>query len=111
MFGAPDIDADNVRLAPQNVVVMFVQYEGGVGALQAEAVLTGSGNAIVFTGGKEIKGTWSRPDKEKPARLLDANGEVIKLTPGQTWVELPDVSYPVISTPEPVTTTTSVGSP
>jgi hypothetical protein len=62
-------------------------------------VLTGTGNAIVFTGGKEIKGTWSRPDKAKPARLLNANGQVINLTPGQTWVELPDVSYTVTATP------------
>ena len=98
-FGGPDIDADNIRLAPKNVVVMFISYDGGVGALQAEGVLTGSGNALVFTGGKEIKGTWSRPDKAKPAQLLNANGDVINLTPGQTWVELPDVSYTVTATP------------
>jgi len=99
MFGGPDIDGDNVRLAPQNVVVMFVQYQGGAGALQAEAVLTGFGKLSVFTGGKEIKGTWSRPNKEKPAKLLNANGDVIKLTRGQTWVELPDASYSVTTTP------------
>jgi hypothetical protein len=98
-FGGPDIDADNVRIAPKNVVVMYVQYDGGVGALQAEAVLTGSGKLAVFTQGKEITGTWSRPDKAKPAKLLNAKGDVIKLTPGQTWVELPDVSYGVITTP------------
>jgi hypothetical protein len=90
MFAGPDIDGDNVRLAPQNVVVMFVQYQGGAGALQAEAVLTGFGKLSVFTGGKEIKGTWSRPNKEKPAKLLNANGDVIRLTRGQTWVELPE---------------------
>jgi len=78
---------------------MFIQYAGGAGALQAEGVLTGTGNALVFTGGKEIKGTWSRPDKAKPAELLNANGRVINLTPGQTWVELPDVSYTVTATP------------
>ncbi len=98
-FGGPDTDAENVRLAPKNVVVMFIQYAGGAGALQAEGVLTGTGNALVFTGGKEIKATWSRPDKAKPAKLLNANGQVINLTPGQTWVELPDVSYTVTATP------------
>ncbi|MDQ1510034.1 MAG: hypothetical protein QOG50_1878, partial [Actinomycetota bacterium] len=98
-LGGPDIDADNVRLAPKNIVVMFIQYAGGVGQLQAEGVLTGSGNAIVFTDGKEIKGTWSRGDKKKPAKFVTANGAAIKLTPGQTWVELPDASYPVTVTP------------
>ena len=53
----------------------------------------------MFTGGKEIKGTWSRPDKAKPAKLLDANGDVISSTPGQTWVELPDVAYTVTTSP------------
>jgi len=99
IFGGPDIDADNVRIAAQNVVVLFVEYAGGAGLEGAEAVLTGSGNALVYTGGKEIKGTWSRPDKEKPAKLLNANGAVIKLTPGKTWVALPDVSYTVTTTP------------
>jgi hypothetical protein len=98
-LGGPDTDAENVRLAPKNVVVMFVQYAGGAGVEGAEAVLTGSGKLEVFTQGKEITGTWSRPDKAKPARLLDAKGAVIKLTPGQTWVELPDVSYAVTATP------------
>jgi hypothetical protein len=106
MFGGPDIDADNVRLAAQNVVVLFVQYAGGAGEEGAEAELVGTGQAWVFTSGKVIKGTWSRPDKEKPARLLDARGGEIRLTPGQTWVELPDVSYAVTVTPETVTTTT-----
>jgi hypothetical protein len=98
-FGGPDIDAEGVQLAPKNVVVMFVNYAGGAGTEGAEAVLTGSGDAWVFTGGREIKGHWSRPDKAKPAKLTDASGNEIRLTPGQTWVDLPDVSYPVTVAP------------
>jgi hypothetical protein len=94
-FGAPDIDGDGVRLAAKNVVVMFVNYLGGVGVEQSEAQLIGSGTAWVFTDGKVIKGTWVRPRKEKPARFLDAHGNVVRLTPGKTWIELPDVSYQV----------------
>ena len=54
---------------------------------------------MVFTAGKQILGTWSRPDKSQPAQLLDAAGKVIALTPGQTWVELPDTGYAVTKTP------------
>ncbi len=93
--GAPDVDAENERIAPRNVVVMVVKYLGGAGVEQSEGELTGSGPLMVFSDGKEIKGTWSRPDKAKPARLLNATGGAIRLTPGQTWVELPDVSYSV----------------
>jgi hypothetical protein len=99
-LGGPDIDAEDVRLAAKNVVVMFVEYAGGVGLEGAEAELTGSGKLMVFTGGKQITGTWSRPDKEHGAKLLNANGTEIRLAPGQTWVELPDVSYGVLAVPQ-----------
>jgi hypothetical protein len=100
MFGSPELVASGAQLAPKNVVVMYVSYVGGDShGLGAEAVLTGHGNALVFVAGKEITGTWSRPDKNHPAQLLDAAGKVIKLTPGQTWVELPDTTYSVTKTP------------
>jgi hypothetical protein len=40
-------------------------------------------------------GTWSRPDKNRPAQLLDNAGNDIALTPGQTWVELAPIGTPV----------------
>ena len=63
--------------------------------------------------GKVVRGTWNRPDKAVPAELVDASGAPIRLTPGKTWVELPDVSYAVdiVSPPPPppteATTTTT----
>jgi hypothetical protein len=102
IFGSSEVAASGQQLAPKNVVVMFVQYVGGDpnhGNIGAEAMLTGTGRALVFTAGKEVTGTWSRPDKNRPAELLDAAGKQIALTPGQTWVELPDVSYSVTKTP------------
>ncbi len=99
LFGAPETVASGRRVSAANVVVMFVNYAGGVGAFGAEATLTGRGYALVFTGGREIKGTWSRPGKTRGAQLFDAAGRPIYLTPGATWVELPDVSYAVTVTP------------
>jgi hypothetical protein len=43
----------------------------------------------VLTDGKLIKGTWDRPDPKQPAVYADAAGQPIALTPGKTWVELP----------------------
>ena len=45
------------------------------------------------------------PTRSKPAKLLDAKGTAIPLTPGQTWVELPDVSYTVTVTAGSATAT------
>jgi hypothetical protein len=80
---------------PRNVIVMFTDYVGGVGVIGSEANLTGSGNAIVFTGGHRIDGRWIRPDRAKPARFVDSSGRTIGLTPGQTWVELAPTGIPV----------------
>jgi hypothetical protein len=102
IFGSPETVASGTQFAPKNVVVMFVSYVGGDPThanLGAEAVMTGHGTAAVFTAGREIVGTWSRPDKSQPAQLLDATGKVIPLTPGQTWVELPDIGYSLTKTP------------
>jgi hypothetical protein len=100
IFGNPENVASGAQFAPKNVVVMFVSYVGGNSyGLGAEAVITGHGTVAVFTGGKQILGTWSRPDKNQPAQLLDTTGKAIRLTPGQTWVELPDAGYSVTKTP------------
>jgi hypothetical protein len=102
IFGSPEVVASGTQFAPKNVVVMFVNYVGGDPNHDnegAEAEITGTGRALVFTAGHEIQGTWSRPDKNQPAQLLDTDGNVIPLTPGQTWVELPDTTYTVTKTP------------
>jgi Protein of unknown function (DUF3048) N-terminal domain/Protein of unknown function (DUF3048) C-terminal domain len=96
IFGGADLLASGVQEAPRNVVVMFVHYAGGDGhGLGAEAVTVGTGDAMIFTAGHRIIGRWVRPDRARPAQFVDAAGAVVRLTPGQTWVELAPVGTPV----------------
>lgn len=47
----------------------------------------GDGEAIVFTNGKVIKGTWSRNEGDfVPAKYLDENGDEIIMNQGKTWI-------------------------
>ncbi len=47
----------------------------------------GEGDAIVFTGGKVIKGTWKRYDGDfTPAKFYDEKGEEIVFNQGSTWI-------------------------
>ena len=47
----------------------------------------GEGNAIVFTNGKAIKGTWRRFDGDfTPAKFYDEAGEEIIFNQGKTWI-------------------------
>ena len=80
-----------VPLAPTNVVVLETRY--GVSAADAnspEAVSVGGGRAWVFSAGRGIPGTWSRPDRFAPYDVRDQQGRTLGLLPGQTWVVLAD---------------------
>jgi len=105
--GAPFLSRAGAQLATQNVVVLPVVYRGGVGNEGAEAELVGQGNAIVLSAGTVSRGVWVRPDKSQPLELRTPAGAPIRLVPGTTWVELPDVSYPVdVVGPPPAPTPT-----
>lgn len=84
------MDRAGGQVTPANVVVMFTEYGQSPSDSRSPMALTvGSGRAIVYTAGRAIEGTWTRPDARTPAVLRDAAGSVIALTPGRTWVELP----------------------
>ena len=50
------------------------------------------GDAMLFTGGKVIKGSWSRADLDSRTVFVDESGNEFKLSTGTTWVEVADQS-------------------
>lgn len=92
IFGAPDTTANGALISPKNVIVMTVHYVGGVGVIDSYAQLVGSGPVAVFTDGVVQHGTWHRSSLRRRTVYRNDQGQVIELTPGQTWVELLDVS-------------------
>ena len=86
--GNPHVDDEGVRVAPANVVVQFVAYGWSkADSRSPEARTTGTGMAWVFTDGHVVVGEWNRPDESLPA-TFSADGETIRLSPGNTWVAL-----------------------
>ena len=86
--GNPHVDDKGVRVAPANVVVQFVSYGWSkADSRSPEARTTGTGVAWVFTDGHVVVGEWNRPDESLPA-TFSADGETIRLSPGNTWVAL-----------------------
>lgn len=85
----PHVDVDDVRINAANVVVLYVQYSKSGYSPVAKTI--GSGEAWVFTAGKLFQGTWERDEAGKPFTLKDTAGNEIKLTPGNTWVQLPRI--------------------
>jgi Protein of unknown function (DUF3048) N-terminal domain/Protein of unknown function (DUF3048) C-terminal domain len=86
--GKPHNDTSG-QVNAKNVVVLVVEYiPSPADARSPEAQTLGAGEVLVYTGGTEQVGTWTREDRAEPFKLTDANGNPIELTPGRTWVEL-----------------------
>lgn len=86
------------QLAPTNVVIMVTTYgTSSADAASPEVVSVGEGQVFVLTNGMVIEGTWSRATASDKPELLDADGEVIKLTPGGSWVLFPESGQVTIS--------------
>jgi len=100
IFGAANITGTGERESPKNVIVMFVNYVNGIGTMSSYGDLQGSGTAEIFTAGKVIQATWSRgPSMSDPVIYKTSSGNVVALTPGQTWVELLNTGAKVTVTP------------
>lgn len=84
---SPDNEASGARIAAVNVVTMKVAIDRSYGIVP-KTVMVGSGEAWVSTGGKTIKGTWSKAAQDQPIVLTAEDGTVLPLAPGNTWVEL-----------------------
>lgn len=89
--GTPHVDAAGRQVAPRNVVVLEITYSfnGPLRESKPHGITTGEGRALVFTAGNLIEGRWVRPSPADPLQLLAADGTPIRLTPGQTFLELP----------------------
>jgi len=92
----PHMGSDEKQLAVPNVVVLEVEYSD---RYSPTSKTVGSGKAYVFTNGVLYEGKWTRDDRLKPYALTDSAGAPIKLTPGQTFVEVARVGKTAIVAP------------
>jgi hypothetical protein len=49
---------------------------------------------LVLTAGKAYNAHWKRDNPLVPAVLTDSAGALIGLTPGKTWIALPEAGTP-----------------
>jgi hypothetical protein len=94
VMGRPQVDAaDGERVAPTNVIVMFVRFaplsgdpRPSLGRLEADVI--GEGRAFIATNGKTLTGTWSKASNTAPTLFFDSKGRPAALTPGQTFIQV-----------------------
>ncbi|MEO6122783.1 MAG: DUF3048 domain-containing protein [Ilumatobacteraceae bacterium] len=79
----------DAQFSTNNVLVVVVDYvPSPADGRSPEAQTLGAGELQVFSAGKHISGTWTRPDRRSPFVLADPTGIPIPLTPGRTMIEL-----------------------
>jgi hypothetical protein len=80
------------RFPADSVLVLRVQvgdagYLDPAGNHVPETKLTGKGAALLFHGGRVVRGTWSKSDLGASLRLATKQG-ALTVPPGHTWIEL-----------------------
>ncbi len=91
--GVAHVDRNtNKQLSARNIVVLYMTegrandgYEGNAHLLYGTE---GTGKALVFQDGKQIKGTWSKSGRTGRTEISDDKGNEIKFNRGKIWFQV-----------------------
>jgi Protein of unknown function (DUF3048) N-terminal domain/Protein of unknown function (DUF3048) C-terminal domain len=84
--GVVDADPAGAQRAAANVVVIRVPVTDDHDVPRTEMI--GGGEAWVSSGGATVHAHWEKRSAADPIRLVDDSGVTIRLTPGNSWIEL-----------------------
>ena len=97
----PLVDHDTGQpIKPVNVILIQVAHHnaGFTDVLGAPAVdfdLQGTGPADVFSKGHRYSATWDLSNAELPLKIVGADGKLMHLPSGLTWIHLVDPGTPI----------------
>jgi hypothetical protein len=77
------------QVVAKNVVLMKTE----MGVLSEGVVnikVVGSGEATIYQGGKEIKGSWKKENPKAKLTFFNESGKEVKFIPGPIWIEITD---------------------
>jgi DUF3048 family protein len=100
---AKQTDAGNdQRIHPKNVIVMRMRFgplsNSNPHKGRLEATVIGSGKAWIATNGRTIVGTWKKTSVTAPTQFFDSQGNPVTLTAGQTFINVMQLTSPVVVT-------------
>jgi len=79
----------NQQLAAKNIVILFMKESHANDGYEDNAHMLygtkGTGNALIYIDGKEIKGTWKKKDREARTIITDSKGKEIEFNRGKIW--------------------------
>jgi hypothetical protein len=93
--------ANGTRVAPDNVLVIPARqhyakiFSGSGGVEPIHDIVDAGGTFSYFHGGRCMTGTWTKGGVNEPFQFTLTDGRPLKMAPGQTYVELPQVNAKV----------------
>ncbi len=85
--GAPHLDREAGQISPRVVIVMNVTEQRVLEDGWREQINTvGEGDVTIFQDGTVVSGKWSKASRTEQVKFTDAEGKVIPLARGQTWL-------------------------
>jgi hypothetical protein len=90
----PHVTQGGTHLAADNVIVLYSEMvvtpivEDSLGNRSLHFDLQGQGDALLFRDGSVWEAQWVREGENTLVRVVDADGQPIPLSPGQTWVQI-----------------------
>lgn len=85
--GSKDFDYQKVQLVADNVIAQLVDESSEYGYVP-RAHVVGRGVAWISSGGKTVKATWVKRNRNAMTVYTLESGEEVVLARGRTWVEL-----------------------
>ncbi|NEE00621.1 DUF3048 domain-containing protein [Phytoactinopolyspora halotolerans] len=91
----PHILSGGDQVAAANVLIMEVEsrvdklVEGHGAPVPVLDLVDASGRFTTLSGGSSVTGSWTKSGVNDPFQLRTDTGDELKLSPGNTWVELP----------------------
>lgn len=90
MAGTAQIDATTKeQIAVKNVIIQYIDRSPVVTSINEQGwsmPTVGSGKAAIYQGGQKILGTWKKTSSTSRTQFFDANGKLISLYRGATWI-------------------------
>jgi hypothetical protein len=87
--GRPHTVEGGAQISPRNVIVQYTSYVTfGPDPKVRFPEVVGSGDALVLSGGKQVKAKWTKSAPGAVTSFTDSAGAPIPLAPGQTWIHL-----------------------
>ncbi|OIP97323.1 hypothetical protein AUK40_03505 [Candidatus Wirthbacteria bacterium CG2_30_54_11] len=82
--------ATEAQISARNVIIEYVSvwFRAGDEKGRRDMKIVGEGDLVVFRDGQAVTGTWRKDSREARTQLLDTEGNVISLVPGNIWVEI-----------------------